>query len=329
MILQITPKEMVDHFLQLRPATVEDCFYSPHGNLEVMKIRNKAFDPVEYLTACLVNFNLSFNFENVMGVAQCRSCAAILVDKYWTYSPEDFKLFFQRTKELRYLKNFYNTIDETKIYTLIEMHDAWREKEIERIRKNERFEAENNMQSVFTKKLISVATDPEAPVDILDKLKELSTKLMQSKRAFYAKDGDNQPTEREPSEVDIIFQRLLKEFNDLFLQQFQGKKWPPIKYIDYDGKKMGYEDYCNSKLPEILQQNKLEKIRTIMPNIFPTCKFKTGGRLFICDGIGWNGKEDCIYYHEININGNAIGPQKNRGKTEVEKLIKEEKITFP
>lgn len=330
MILQITPRGMADHFLQLRPATVEDCFYSPHGNLEVMRIRNKQFDPVEYVTQALVHFNLSFNFQNVMNVAQCKSCATDVVNKYWTYSPEDFKLFFQRAKELRYLKNFYNTIDETKILVLLEMHDAWREKEIVRIRKNEQLVAESNMQTAFTGKLISIASDPEAPGDILQKLKELSTKLLQSKRAFYSKPVDDQePGKPEPTEFEITCQELLKEFDTIMAEQFKGETLPAIAYIDYEGKKMGYIQYCNTRLPDVLHAKKLAKIRTVMPNVYPNCRFKTGGRLFICDGIGWNGTEDCIFYHEIDINGNALSEQRDRGTAEVKKLIKEEKITFP
>lgn len=103
------------YYKALRPKTVDDVFNSPSCSIAVM---NKEFGEVHLCAFMVKVLNDVIDFFNVgktMGKNQVANLALLIIEEFYFFKPDDFKLCFNRAKKGLYGK-VYDRLDGQVIF---------------------------------------------------------------------------------------------------------------------------------------------------------------------------------------------------------------------
>ncbi len=223
--LQVLKTQLSQSLPTLQAKSISDCINSPYGSINKLKregVEVKAV--VVYFIADLVEV---FNFGKGMNTLQISALCDALIEKFWNYSPEDFKRCCQNIKECKYIEKFYESIDESKIHYCFNKYDEERENEIVSLRMRENSERKSEMK------------EPLLGTSVNEKFLEFANKLITK----------NKPEiKRERTEQEKVLDGFIAEFDALFSQQDKGSGGQ--RFVEYKSKMYNIDTFCNLRYAE-------------------------------------------------------------------------------
>jgi hypothetical protein len=176
--------------------TFQEVFH--RNNINALQFQIDKADLISLIGKILVKFISKYNFNRNMTQQQIVSTAESISGLYKHLTLEDLHRCFTKAIAGEY-GNFYEGLDEPKILNLLNQYDLQREQELIKFRTEESKEYKLQSKEIFT-------TNTEA-ISQFQKIRE----SLEAKKVVL-----NTPVERIKTEGEILQQKILAEFDELF-----------------------------------------------------------------------------------------------------------------
>jgi hypothetical protein len=221
--------------------TFQEVFH--RNNINALQFQIERNDLISLIGKILVKFISKYNFNRNMTEMQIVSTAESISQLYKHLTLEDLHRCFTKAVAGQY-GNFYEGLDEPKILNLLSQYDKERDEEIINFRAEE-------SKSYKLKEIQLFEENKEA----LAKYQEIRESLEAKKVVL------NTPVERIKTEGEIIQQKILAEFDDLY--KTLGTEIAGIRHLKINEDFMQVSDYL-----EFRYLQELDKIENIGNDAF-------------------------------------------------------------
>lgn len=208
----------------LKPKGIEDVLNSKTGIIRKI-IADHGSDIIKAMLMNEISLLCKFfNFNRTMDAFQISETADLIIELYPIYTPEDFILCFKNIKILKYGK-FFEGIDGGKLLEMIQAYDIERDEQIAQVRQKQTSDFKQMNRTMHE----NVAEMAKA---IIEKPKEKPI---------------SEPL-RDLTNGELLMQGYIKEFDKLHSEQTPFQRG--IKFVEYKGKKLDVQTFCNFRFSE-------------------------------------------------------------------------------